>query len=99
MYNSNAFASEEKLSLTKVAEKLESAETACFTVCFNTKIDEREVALKLAEASQADFKNNSKKLAGELLHGDERILVGRLARGERKLGRSLVIDLPTQAFR
>ena len=51
MHNSNVFASEEKLSLTKVAEKLESAETACFTVCFNTKIDEKDVALKLSAAT------------------------------------------------
>ena len=51
MYNSGIFASEEKLSLTKVAEKLEQANTACFTVCFNTKIDEKDVAAKLSEAS------------------------------------------------
>ena len=99
MYNSDVFASEEKLSLTKVAEKLEQANTACFTVCFNTKIDEKDVATKLSEASLDDLKNNSKKIAGELLHGEQRILVGRLAGGERKLGRSLVIDLPTQGFR
>ncbi len=99
MYNSDVFASEEKLSLTKVAEKLEQANTACFTVCFNTKIDEKDVAAKLSEASLDDLKNNSKKIAGELLHGEQRILVGRLAGGERKLGRSLVIDLPTQGFR
>jgi hypothetical protein len=99
MFNSDVFASEEKLSLTKVAEKLEQANTACFTVCFNTKIDEKDVVMKLSEASEDDFKHNSKKLAGELLNGEERILVGRLAGGERKLGRSLVIDLPTQGFR
>lgn len=51
MYNSGIFASEEKLSLTKVAEKLEQANTACFTVCFTTKIDEKDVAAKLSEAS------------------------------------------------
>jgi hypothetical protein len=98
MHNTEVYASEEKLSLTKVAEKLEQAKTACFTACFNTKIDEKDVALKLSAASQQDL-NNGKNLAGELLRGKEHTLVGRLSKGESKLGRSLVIDLPTQYYR
>ena len=47
----NVFAQEEKLSLTKVATALESAREACFTACFNTKIDEKEVASRLAKAT------------------------------------------------
>lgn len=98
MNNASVFAQEEKLSLTKVATALENAREACFTACFNTKVDEKEVASRLAKATQAELKEG-KALAEELLHGKEHTLVGRLSKGEGKLGRSLVIDLPTQNYR
>ena len=41
----------------------------------------------------------AKKLAKEILVGKETQLMGRLSRAEGKLGRSLVIDLPTQGYR
>lgn len=47
MYNASVFAKEEKLSLTKVAQMLESANTACFTVCFTTKADEKLIKERL----------------------------------------------------
>ena len=47
MYNASVHATEEKLSLTKVAKILEEANTACFTVCFNAKVDEKVVKEKL----------------------------------------------------
>lgn len=98
MNNASVFASEEKLSLTKVANALESAREACFTACFTTKIDEKEVASRLSKATQAELKDG-KALADEILNGKEHTLVGRLSQGEGKLGRSLVIDLPTQNYR
>ena len=98
MHNASAFDTEEKLSLTKVAAALEKAGESCFTACFTTKIDEKEVANRLAKATQAELKN-SKTLAQEILTGKEHTLVGRLSKGEGKLGRSLVIDLPTQNYR
>ena len=39
------------------------------------------------------------ELAKEILVGKETVLTGRLSRAEGKLGRSLVIDLPTQGYR
>jgi len=39
------------------------------------------------------------ELAKVALTGKECKLVGRLSRAEGKLGRSLVIDLPTQGYR
>jgi len=51
MNNASVFAQEEKLSLTKVATALENAREACFTACFNTKVDEKEVASRLAKAT------------------------------------------------
>ena len=41
----------------------------------------------------------AKELAKEILVGKETVLTGRLSRAEGKLGRSLVIDLPTQGYR
>ena len=38
-------------------------------------------------------------LSKEVLVGKETTLTGRLSRAEGKLGRSLVIDLPTQGYR
>lgn len=98
MYNASCFDNEEKISLTKVASALGKAGEACFTACFNTKVDEKEIAARLAKATQAELKN-SKTLAAEILTGKEHTLVGRLSKGEGKLGRSLVIDLPTQFYR
>ncbi len=53
---------------------------------------------KLAAATAADLKN-PKALAKDLLTGKESTIVGRLSKADGKLGRSLVIDLPTQGYR
>ena len=101
MFNANVFASEEKISLTKVAKILEDAKTACFTVCFNAKVDEKTVKEKLESLSAADLKDNAKvaEISKEILIGKETVIVGRLSKSMGKLGRSLVIDLPTEGFR
>lgn len=49
MHNACVFASTEKLALTKVARILEEAKTACFTVCFTTKVDEKLIKEKLSK--------------------------------------------------
>ena len=48
-----------------------------------------------------DLKDSKKmkSLAKEILVGRECQTVGRLSKAEGKLGRSLVIDLPTQGYR
>ena len=48
MHNASVFAKEEKLCLTKVAKVLEEANTACFTVHFTAKVDDKAVKEKLA---------------------------------------------------
>jgi hypothetical protein len=97
MYNASVFAKEEKLALTKVAKILADANTACFTVCFLAKIDEKAVKEKLQNLTAADLQNKKKisEIAKELLTGKETVIVGRLANSVGKLGRSLVVDLPT----
>jgi len=99
MHNSSVFAEEEKISLTNVATKLAEANSKCFTVCFTTKVDDKMVADKLAKLKGKPSAAQIKELAKDLLVGERKELVGRLSRAEGKLGRSLVIDLPTQGYR
>ena len=54
---------------------------------------------KLQELKAKPTAEQARTLAKELLVGEEKTLIGRLSRSEGKLGRSLVIDLPTQGFR
>jgi hypothetical protein len=98
MYNANVYASEEKISLTQMAELLEQANTTCFTVCFTAKVDEAVVRERLANCTKAELAEG-KALAKEILSGKETTIIGRLSKADGKLGRSLVIDLPTQGYR
>ena len=70
-------------------------------MCFTTKVNEKDVQEKLSTVKVKDLKNGAaaKALAKEILVGRESTLIGRLSRSEGKLGRSLVIDLPTQGYR
>ena len=97
MYNASVFAKEEKVSLTNLAQILEEANTACFTVCFNTKVDDSMVREKLRQIKAADLKNKAKlrEISKDLLMGKETVIVGRLSKAAGKMGRSLIIDLPT----
>ena len=56
---------------------------------------------KLASVKAATLKDpaTAKSLAKELLVGKETTIVGRLSKAEGRMGRSLVIDLPTQGYR
>ena len=99
MNNSSVFEEEEKISLTNVATKLAEANSKCFTVCFTTKVDEKMVQEKLKGVKGKLSAAQAKDLAKDVLIGKETQLTGRLSRAEGKLGRSLVIDLPTQGYR
>ena len=98
MKNANVFQDEVALSLTKVSNKLNEAKNTAFTVCFNCKVKEEAVREKLASLNETDLKTNLKALAKELLTGRETTIVGRLAKNEAKMGRSLIIDLSTGGF-
>ena len=95
MHNSSVFAEEQKIPLTKVATVLNEANSKCFTVCFTTKVDDKMVAEKLAALKGKPSADTIKTLSKELLIGKESTVVGRLSRAEGRLGRSLVIDLPS----
>lgn len=47
MHNSSVYEEEQKISLTNVATQMAEANSKCFTVCFNTKLDEKAVEEKL----------------------------------------------------
>jgi hypothetical protein len=98
MYSADIFSKEEKLPMTKVSKLLEEANSTCFTVTFTTKVDDKAVRERLAKAN-ADELKNPKSLAKELLVGKETTLTGHLSKADGSLGRSLVIDLPSQGFR
>ena len=96
MNNAEVFGKEEKLPLTKVVKILKQAHSTAFTICFNCKVDEKEVADKFKGLSRDQFKD-AKTLAKEVLLGKEKTVVGRLSKTEGNLGRSLVVGL--DAFR
>lgn len=99
MHNASVFASEEKLALTKMAQILENEiNSTCFTVCFNCKIDEKDVQSRLSKVSASELKD-AKKLAKEILTGKEATLVGHIAKNDAKLGRTLMIELNQKGFR
>ena len=98
MYSADIFSKEEKLPVTKIGQLLQDANTTCFSVQFTTKVDEKVVRDRLASATPAELKN-PKALAQELLTGKQTTLIGRLSKADGNLGRSLVIDLPTQGYR
>jgi len=51
MHSAGVFATEEKITLTQMAELLEEARTTCFTVCFTAKVDEAVVRDRLASCT------------------------------------------------
>lgn len=101
MNSASVFSEEEKLPLTEVATKLAEADSTAFTVCFTTKVDEKDVQKLLAQCKPEllHSRETALAIAKEALTGKECRLVGRLSRAEGKFGRSLVIDLPSQGYR
>ena len=85
MHNASVYKSEEKVSLTQVSQYLENeVHSTVFTVCFNTKVDEKEVQARLDKITADDLKD-TKKLAKEILTGGERTFVGHIAKNDRKM--------------
>lgn len=99
MHNSAVFSEEQKVCLTQVATILADTNSKCFSVCFTTKVDDKMVAEKLKDVKAKLNAAKAKELAKEILIGKETSLIGHLSRSEGKLGRSLVIDLPSKGFR
>jgi hypothetical protein len=99
MHSASLFESEEQLSLTNLATRLTEANNMCFQVCFHTKATEKSVVEELEDLKKAPDAKTAKELAKKCLLGHESTLIARLSKAEGRLGRSLVIDLPTQGYR
>ena len=69
-------------------------------MCFHAKPNEKKIQ-ELLGAHKGGPKNavEAKEWAKECMEGPEVTLIGRLSKAEGKLGRSLVIDLPSQGYR
>lgn len=95
LLSANQFSSEERVSRTQIVEMLEEAKDRVFTVNFNKLPSEKSVLNCLKGVAVADLANDKalKKLAKQLLIGENRTLIGHLDRTEPKLGRSTVTDL------
>lgn len=95
LFSASQFSTTKKVSRTELVNHLENAKDTVFTVNFNKQPNEESVKAILEKTSLADFGDGAKrkKLAKELMKGEERTLVGYLKDGEPKLGRSQVVDL------
>ena len=72
----------------------------CIKVCFTCKPNEKKVQEKLnALAAAPGDAAAAKSLVKECLTGSESTLTCRLSKTEGKLGRSTVIDVPSQGYR
>ena len=99
MQNAHVWEEEQQLSMTQLATVLTEANNMVFTACFTTKPSEKKVAEDLSALKGKPDAKKAKELAKECLLGNEQTLVCRLSKAEGKLGRSLVIDIPTQGYR
>ena len=95
MDSADHFDYEIPLARGELVEMLESTRDTIFTICFRKKVQQKNVVEKLeieGEEFLGDLKK-SKKLAKQLLEGEECIIVGKLVNVEPKLGRSMIKDL------
>ena len=100
MHNANVWDQEQPMTITALAEKLANANNMCFQVCFTTKPNDKKVQ-ELLQELKAPPKDAAaiKELAKQCITGNETTLICRLSKAEGKLGRSLVVELPTQGYR
>mmetsp|Transcript_26090 Transcript_26090/g.32587 ORF Transcript_26090/g.32587 Transcript_26090/m.32587 type:complete len:128 (-) Transcript_26090:138-521(-) len=100
MHNASVWDTEEKISMTQLAAKITEANNMCIQVCFNCKPNEKKVqeTLNALNAGPKDAAA-ARTLAKECLIGSESTLICRLSKAEGKLGRSMVIDVPSQGYR
>jgi len=99
MYCADIYSEVKALGKIKVSKMLEESNATCFTVQFRTKIDEKDVIEKLSEVRETEFNTEKRKIAKEILLGREITLTGYVVKSDQKLGRSLIIDLETNAYK
>ena len=95
MYSADHYKKEVPMSMTMLAELLQSVQDHIFTVTFRKQPAEENAIELIRGASAADFKNEAalKKLAKEISTGKDCTMICHMIEVENNLGRSLVIDL------
>jgi len=91
-YSANHFETSVSCNMTELSDILKSAKDTIFTVRFLKSVDLNTIEQRMKGLSLEDFKGD-KKMAGELLKGEECILIGHLVECDQVMGRSLVTDL------
>ena len=100
MHNACVWDEEMSISKTELATKLTEANNMCFQVNFTTKPNEKKVVEELQDLKKAPKSDaEARELAKRCLVGNESTLICRLSKAEGKLGRSLVVDIPSQGYR
>lgn len=101
-YSADHFETQKVCNMTELVEILKSAGDNIFTIQFKTQVDPSKVAEKLQELKLKQIKDNAdeiKKLTKTLVEGATVTLIGHLAEGSQKLGRTLVVDLEVNGFK
>ena len=100
MHNASVWDNEEKVSKTQLASILVDANDVCFQVCFDTQASEKKALATLSELKRVPKDENKlREIIQSCLTGNEQTMICRLSKAEGKLGRSLVVELPTQGYR
>ena len=98
-YSADHFEKEVSCTMTQLAEILKTAKDTVFQVEFEKKLDDKMIFEELSKLDASDFKNASKmaELSKSIIVGQAVSLVCHLVKSENHLGRSLVIDLNSEA--
>jgi hypothetical protein len=100
-FATNQYATEERITRTQLAQKIETLGHAAFRVKFNKQVNANDVADGL-EGKDTENKTKRRKVIKALMKGEERIMHARLFRTDdfdasMELGRYRVIDLEAYA--
>ena len=99
MDSATHFAKQVPMTMTELAELIETAGDAVFQVKFNKQPSEDSVMEKLKAVAHASLKDDkfASQLAKDVIEGNECAMVCHLVKSEGCLGRSTVIDLLTDS--
>ena len=99
MWSADHFNQVIKCGMTDLSEILETCGDTIFKVKFKKKVDAKSIEEKLSSIKPASIKKDDllKKLAKELVEGEECELVGHLIESDNNLGRSVIVDVKANA--
>lgn len=92
MQSASHFAREVPMTMTQLAELLETVGDTVFSVQFRKKPNEDQIQKRLKNLTVAQVRADARELTKELIEGEICTMVCRLIQTEQSLGRSTVID-------